>query len=408
MAYQLNDFKRPQSDNGKGIHTWLNMLTGNDLAFWLWRVTGLGCKWVTTLQTDLAFMQACANLGIQPCSRPFYRASREWAEDDSIVEHMLQAGLGPYVQIYNEPELACEWEGQGAGDETWRRRTWINRWIAAATYISNRGGYPGIQCLDPDWLRELLQEIKARGLLAILEKAWFCSHNYAGNHPPSYPYDALNPGKTIMDDWFCMLNPLKFEQVFLEEIGRYVPCIAGEGGWCIGNSDDNRYPKTDYAQHRDYHLAMFDMFRTGIMPNGEYLPDWWFAVTPWLLTNLQAGGGDMSFEENAWYSNTLSGTKTLTIEAVTAMPPFVRQFTGDTPDPQPEPEEPTTMTLAEQYPDVFAAWVAAGGEAESSFRLYLQATGRLDVTTVDLARAVGQVQAHVGELAAIATRLPKV
>lgn len=380
---KLQEYPRPKNDNGLGIHTWTRAMFGDDLRQWFQHIVDMRFKWVTTIQTDLGFMQMAAQNGIYVNCRPFVRASQEYgASDDNVVEHMLEAGIPAYVQLYNEPELSVEWEVASAlsinanaiapisrdeqrrqlferiinreqriaepsalgvlpmfdDHELWQRDTWANRWMAAASWITNRGGYPGIQSLDPEWLRHLLRRIKNENS-NLLDKAYFVPHNYAGNHPTDYPYDSLNHGKTIYDDWFAYLSPLKYARVFQEEVGFVPPMITGEGGWCYGNSDDNRYPKTDYIMHRDYHVAGYEQFRTGIMPNGEKLPDYWFANCYWLLAELATpGGGDMGFEENAWISNTLSGTKQMTIDAVKAIPPFVRKFSWDSePIPQPDP-----------------------------------------------------------------------
>ncbi|MBI2863612.1 MAG: hypothetical protein HYX94_03515 [Chloroflexi bacterium] len=279
-------------------------------------------KWTTTLNTDLASMKKFALAGIQPISRPFFRAHQHWGDDGLVVENMLDAGVGPYIQIYNEPESASEWGGSVVD-----KNGFIRRWISAAESVYARGGFPGIQLFEPDWLSDLLNAIKSVDKDYLFDRLWFCCHNYGSNHPPAYPYDKLNRGKTIYQDWFSMLAPLKFDRVFRDTIGHSVPIICTEGGWCIGDNSDTRYPRVDYQRHRDYHLAMFDMFRTGIMPNGYPLPDWWFAVTPRLLAS-RIVGGDIQFEESAWFSNALSGTKTLTIESVTKMPSFVRQFAG--------------------------------------------------------------------------------
>jgi len=67
---------------------------------------------------------------------------------------------------------------------------------------------------------------------------------------------------------------------------------------------------------------MFNWFRTGVLSDGKPLPDYLFAVTPWLVS----AAGNMQFEENGWYYSKLTGTKYETIEAVRAMPPFERRF----------------------------------------------------------------------------------
>ena len=570
--YDLSRFGRPVNDSSCGIHLWPNGY-GMEPEKWLDRVVEMRMKWVTTLNTDPGFMRACAQRGLGVVCRPFYRANREWGDDGSAVENMLAAGLPPYIQIYNEPELlGTEWENEVPGSEDWARETWANRWLSAASYIASRGGYPGIQVLDLNWYRYILQRIKAENP-GLIDKLWFCCHNYMSNHPIEY-----------MQDEFGWLAPLWFDKVANEVLGHSLVTICGEGGWCIGDAADNRWPAITAETHRDNTVASFNVFRTGILPTGQLLPDWWVAVTPWLLVSVQVGG-DASFEQNAWYSDWVS--KQLTIDAVKAMPVFVRANNGQTP-PQPEPiptpeptpvpeptpaptpspapvgiiipnapwnparvlslsgavwrivklemlnpcenhmmevcfvevrdeqgqpldgvkvhfqagpdfgvdvvsgekgagkiefltnypvdlsvwvtsgssdiaqhmenthvfdndnipesyricaatgeegnapkhlsyrvvlqkagsvpqpvpepqppEEEPPMSLAEQFPEAFTAWVDAGGDPEEAFRFYLLGTGRLPVNNIEVAQAVSRVQAHVGELAAIVSRLPK-
>ncbi|MDO8673034.1 MAG: hypothetical protein Q7O66_16625 [Dehalococcoidia bacterium] len=326
----IKDFKRPENDSGIGIHLFPHpYVTGDAMDTWIARLVAMKLKWTTMLNEDAASIAKFAVAGIQPVCRPFVRANEDWQDKGIVAEHMVAAGVGPYVQAYNEPELAVEWPG-GTVD----KMAYIYRWVFAAENIMHHGGYPGIQLLDPEWLRDLLNYVKSAGKEYLFEKVWFACHNYTSNHPTSYPYDALNPGKTIYDDWFAMLSPLKFAKVFRDTIGKDVPIICCEGGYTIGDNADSRYPAVTAELHRDYTVAMFKMFQSGTLPNGEALPDWWFAVTPWLLASV-AAGGDPSFEANAWYSQWF-GERTLTIEAVKAIPEFVRQ-TGGTPVPEPTP-----------------------------------------------------------------------
>ena len=56
---------------------------------------------------------------------------------------------------------------------------------------------------------------------------------------------------------------------------------------------------------------------TPIDRNGQPLPDYLFAFCPWLLAS--------KMDDSAWYDS-FAGDRTLTIEAVKSMPPFVRRF----------------------------------------------------------------------------------
>jgi hypothetical protein len=53
------------------------------------------------------------------------------------------------------------------------------------------------------------------------------------------------------------------------------------------------------------------------MPNGDPLPDYFFAFCPWILSD--------PIDDTAFYDS-YAGPRTLAIEAIKAIPPFERQF----------------------------------------------------------------------------------
>jgi hypothetical protein len=175
-----------------------------------------------------------------------------------------------------------------------------------------------------------LNELKTRDATAVLERMWFCPHAYGANHPPDYPFDQRNqydhPNAAVKPDDVCVLQFLEFAQAFREELGFVPPFIVGEGGWQYGNAEDGRYSKIGDAQHAEYHAGVFNWFHTGQLSNGEPLPDYLFAFCPWILFGAEA---------DAWYSYS-TGTRQKTVDAVTAIPPFVRQL-GSVPPPPSSP-----------------------------------------------------------------------
>jgi hypothetical protein len=172
-------------------------------------------------------------------------------------------------------------------------------------------------------LNAAVDSVKAQGRADIFQRAFFALHNYGANHPPAYPYDARNqqdhPGDTIFEDDTAVLNFLEIAKWMQDRIGYVLPIIGGEGGWEFGAAEDNRYPKVEQPYHADYHKEMFDQFRTGVLSNGEPLPDYLFSITPW----IEGGWG-----ADDWWGGPL-GTKTETIEAVSSIPAFVRKFSWD-------------------------------------------------------------------------------
>ena len=63
--------------------------------------------------------------------------------------------------------------------------------------------------------------------------------------------------------------------------------------------------------------------------------------------------------------------------------------------------------LKDDFPELFEAWKAAGGNEEESFWSYLLAIGALPVSQLELDAMTDNVKSHVQELALIAQRIPK-
>jgi hypothetical protein len=118
----------------------------------------------------------------------------------------------------------------------------------------------------------------------------------------------------LNDDPDTILQFLEFAPVFERVLGIVPPFIAGECGWQYGNAADARYPRIDDEHHARYHVALFQMLRTGRLTNGAPLPDFIYAFCPWILYGAEA---------DAWFSTT-TGIRQQTVEAVNAIPPFMR------------------------------------------------------------------------------------
>lgn len=306
---ELKDFPRPPDDNGLGIHF---LATGyysaEDLDKQIARMQELGLKWATVVYTDENHLEVAAQkfsaAGIyvvwRKAVRPYQRYS-SWGRDIDIIK---KYNLPPYMQLYNEPELPAEWDDQPIDYELY----WANL-LAAAKDVYNAGGYPGIQFLDEDNLRRFIDEIYARKGEALFHRMFFIPHAYGLNHPPDYQQDTNG-----------VLGFRAFATIFFKRLGFVPPFIVGEGGWKIQSHEDNRYPAIDEKLHRDYTLAVYDWFRTGTLSNGAKLPDYLFAFDMWMLSGADEAG--------AWYDSSF-GNRTLTVDAVTKLPRFVRKFSWD-------------------------------------------------------------------------------
>ncbi len=306
----LEAWPRPKADNGRGIHfLQTHQFDAIEVQKQVNRMKRLGMRWALVHYADHGQLVCTAPIfqeaGITVVWRPFvrpYETYDSWAED---VKFLRSRGVAPYIQLYNEPSLAQEWEDHHPIDQ----EAYLHNLLPAAQQIYDAGGYVGLQFVNPDWLRLTLQTMKAQGMSDILARLFFIPHLYGLNHPPAYDEDINS-----------VLGFREFAKIFEEEIGLVPVMIAGEGGWRLGEAQDNRYPAISETLHRDYHLAVFDWFRTGELANGEALPDYFFAFCPWLISDPD--------DPAAWFDSD-SGDRTLTIEAVEAMFAFERKFSWD-------------------------------------------------------------------------------
>ncbi len=323
----LNEFPRPEHDNGLGLH-FLPVGAFNEYALnlFIYHLKELDMRWATVYYNNEKTLREAAkafkDAGIMVVWRPALRPNETYppyrVERDIAI--LYEYGMPPYIQLYNEPTVGQEWDG--AADMGLYRRNFIQ----AADAVYQAGGYVGFQDVDVANLTALMRDIKTQNKDYLFSEAFFVPHCYGSNHPPAYPYDPLNQGdtgSTIETDYnTSVLCFEKYAQVWQAEVGFVPPMIVGEGGWATSILEDGRYPRITPAMHRDYHVEMFNWFRTGVLSDGKPLPDYLFAVTPWLVS----AAGNMQFEENGWYYSKLTGTKYETIEAVRAMPPFERRF----------------------------------------------------------------------------------
>lgn len=306
----LQTWPRPERDNGRCMH-YLQYPAGDSFEVWeqITRLEQIGARWVLVNYTDRTQLFQMAPLfaraGIMVLWRPFVRPYEDydhWAED---VRFLRSLGLPPYIQVYNEPSLAGEWDGQPVD-----QAAFLDHLAPAVKAVYDAGGFPGLQTINPDWTRAILQRLKADGLDTTFDRLWYAAHMYGGNHPPEYDADI-----------YSVIGGFQAEaRAFEDEIGFVPPFIAGEGGWRIGEAGDTRYPAITEDLHRDYYVTVFEWFRTGALSNGDPLPDTVFAFCPWLISD--------PYDPAAWWDSA-SGDRTPTIQAVGALPEFTRRFSWD-------------------------------------------------------------------------------
>lgn len=306
----LQTWPRPENDNGRGLHFlqthWFDEL---ETQKHINRMEKLGVRWTLVNYVDRYQLMRTAPMfkeaGIMVVWRPFvrpYQSYDHWAADIAFLQAQ---DIPPYIQLYNEPSLAQEWDESYPIDQS----LFLNNLLPAVRQVYAAGGYVGLQFLDLDWLRITLQRMKAEGMSDVFDRLFFVPHPYGLNHPPEYD-----------EDMNSVLGFQAFARVFEEEIGFIPMMVAGEGGWRPGEAQDGRYPTIDENLHCEYHAAVFDWFRTGQLSNREPLPDYFFAFCPWLISDPN--------DPAAWFDSS-SGDRSLTIETIEAMPDFKRSFSWD-------------------------------------------------------------------------------
>ena len=311
----LKAFPRPQGDNGRGLHFSID-LRDESIALTVEHLVSINARWTLIyaqdeLQAGRA-AKACWQAGIVPVVRIGKKIDVGF-DPIPYVDALKAIGAPPYVQIFNEPSDTREWRGDVTPPD-WLA-IFARNWAYHAARVADAGGYPGLQVLEKEELDAAIDAVAAIGRADLWKRAFFCLHNYGANHPPAYPYDL---GLTVFDDFYGVLSLLAFAKWMQvhPRLGFVLPMIGGEGGWKYEQAQDPRYPKVGQPYHAQYHREMFEWFRTGLLSNGEPLPDYLFSVTPWI-----AGG----WGADDWWGGPL-GDKTETTAATRAIPPFVRKF----------------------------------------------------------------------------------
>lgn len=305
---RLADWPRPAEDNGLCIHNIPDAYFDEaTVDLQISRLKAMRMTWTVVLYGDELHLAKAApryrDAGITVIWRKWLWADEPyygWGRDVALLREL---GVAPYMQIYNEPDLPAEWRG-AAPDQA----LFLEHFISAVEQVYNAGGYVGLQFVSDQWLAAALREIQRRGGERVFGRTFLVPHPYGLNHPPDYTEDANG-----------VLGWRQQAEVARAILGFTPPLIAGEGGWKWNAGDDSRFPRIDAALHRDYHLAVFNWFRTGVLSDGQPLPDYLFAFCPWLLS---AKGDD-----SAWFDS-FAGDHIETIEAVKALPPFRRTFSG--------------------------------------------------------------------------------
>ncbi|MCS7220762.1 MAG: DUF5107 domain-containing protein [Anaerolineae bacterium] len=344
----LSAYPRPARDNGWGIH-WPPVLFSQPpdvVDRLLSEVEALGLRWIKLIQADEPKLQHTYLIDqlVRRDIMPVLRVYRPWNEPYQHLSTIVREGLAHgvfYYELYNEPNIAGEAGGWRPGEAISVARI-ADLWIPAAREIAALGGYPGLPTLAPGgsyddmrFLDEFLGLLQQRGALDTLHRAWVPLHNYFFNHPLDYPEDPVNRlsvpltpveiherglsaaevaainharqiarwprsqggyyvGDTIDEDSNGFRKFEAYRNIVYRRLGRELPIITTEGGAIVGSQEDPRYPRVT-------ELDVAQRTRAAFQYMIDQAPAYYFAFMPWLLANLDGGGGDAAWESAAWY-----------------------------------------------------------------------------------------------------------
>ncbi|NPV09401.1 MAG: hypothetical protein HPY83_15755 [Anaerolineae bacterium] len=346
-AMPLSAYPRPRGDNGWGIH-WSPTLFAQPTDMvdrFVAETERMGCTWVKLLQGDAPklehehLIKRLTERGIMPVLRVYRPWNTPYLHLGELVRLGVPLGVH-YYELYNEPNLAGEAGGWRPGESISVEHL-ADVWIEAAEEVLAAGGLPSLPPLAPGgdyddvrFLRDFLSELRQRGRLDLLHRAWLPLHNYFLNHPLDYPYDAVNRestplsqdeaarrglspeeasrinhfraishlprdqggyyvGDTVYQDSNGFLKFQAYARIMQEEAGFVVPIITTEGGAIIGSAEDPRYPPVTEADLVELTLAARDYM-------AQQAPEYYFAFMPWLLANRAGNSLSANWESAAW------------------------------------------------------------------------------------------------------------
>ena len=376
----LSAYPRPKNDNGLGLHWSTHLYAQSDEAtsYFVSELTRMNIKWVKLLVDGLnnrdydATIDDLVSRDIMPIIRIYQQCNDPYNPDDlaALVRHYVDKGVF-YFETYNEPNLPGE-PGGWCDDDEPQPEYLAEIWAAAARVIYQNGGYPGLPSFFapdqklPDWqdafFYRFFNALRQQGNEEVLYFSWAAIHNYTINHPPTYPFDAVN-------QFGVPLTPAEIEQYEMTEgqgiemnvqrrvaaILKHRPLTAEDGarlglsperigeinqGFATGKMHgftlrDDSTAFLHFISYREQFYRLFDFDIPLISTEGgatrgssedpryppvdgqtvadwtlwsaDYMldaaPDYYFATNTWLLAQAALDYNEPVWEANAWYHN---------------------------------------------------------------------------------------------------------
>ena len=281
----LEAFPRPAADNGRGMH-WIPTLYQSPeiVDRFVRELQAMKMKWAVILNdgTDTGrndyLVQRLVQAGIMPVMRIYTPGLQPLDPEalEKLVRHYRAQGVY-YYQIYNEPNLRFE---NGGRDPDVKR--YLDLWIPAAEAVARAGGFPGFGALSPSgdvddlvFLRAALRELKRRGRLDVLDRAWLSVHNYLG----PYPVEDTGDGRGFF-------RYRRYAEILLQELGRVLPMIGTESG---AYADHGLTPEEQVQRVRQAYAYLAQR------------EPYFLAYSYWIIANEAGGGRDPAFSHQALF-----------------------------------------------------------------------------------------------------------
>ena len=341
----LKDYPIPKNRSKRGMH-W-SASEYPEEGHWqdhLALCRDMGISWIKFVDdggaSGLNVYRSCwHDFGIIPVVRFYIGANGKCGprEADAVKRIADVLGFRTYFEFWNELDLPLEWAGN-------RPRDWLNQMlqkvIINAGPVFQAGGLLGTPALASGAMSQVrvdekgnvLDPVKFNWIKTIVDGLggpaaaqavglWLSDHNYTLDHPPDYPYDAVNqtgqaltkaeydavplwawdgrsmdainaqrardknPGADIGTDDTCF-GGYKIFLAYAAEAGIDVPLITTEGGPTLTRGDDGRYPKVTADIMCDWLPRMYREMAT--------VPQY-YAHCHWLLYNTTNG-----WESDRW------------------------------------------------------------------------------------------------------------
>ncbi|MFZ5952256.1 MAG: hypothetical protein ACOYXC_16250, partial [Candidatus Rifleibacteriota bacterium] len=286
-SYEIKDLPRPEKDNGCGIHWFPTLGSSKEVVDkYLAECEKMGIRWIVFLnvadqisESNDYLIDEMKKKGMMPILRLYsLTVPLDWNKVSEVVKHNVKKGIF-YFQIYNEPNLKCEWP-----DGQINLPVFVDLWLQGAKTILDAGGFPAFAPLcgkgedgrnDLEFFNECLDILEQKGELKILESCWISIHNQTWQ-PVEYAEDAN-----------CFKKFLFYNGILMDRLGKSRPIIATEGGFQTGgNKEMNR-------RHMQYNIDYYNY-----MLKAE---PWYLAQCNWIIGNDVGGGDKGMWEDATWF-----------------------------------------------------------------------------------------------------------